>query len=971
MSVLSRSLRTVRSTLGIGSLADWLFRQATQTSALLVLGLVGLIIALLTVQAWPAIRGLGPSILLSADWDPARHRFGGLAFLYGSIVTSLLALILAVPLGVGSATFLAEVASARLRRIGSFLIELSAAIPSVVYGLWGVHFLAPSVQRLFNALGGPNVGGKGLFSASLILAIMIVPTIAAITHEACRAVPGVQRDGALALGATRWQTIWSIVLPYARPGIVGSCFLALGRAIGETMAVVMLIGNAAVVELPLFGRGATIPSLLAQELPSSGSRLEDAALLELSLLLFLITIALNSLARLLIGRKGVRNLFATKKVPGTFFLPAVWMDRAMTGVMGLCLVLTCVPLFLILGYISYRGVGALSWDFFVRLPKPRGEIGGGLAQAIVGSGILVGLAVLIALPLAFLAAVFLSERRTNRIAPVVRFFGELLGGVPSIVIGTFVYALMQSLIRAGMLGPRQQFSGWAGAFALAILMTPILLRAFEDAFRLVPQSLRDASYALGAHQGQTVWRIIVPAALPALVTGAFLALARIAGETAPLLMTAFGNEKMTLNPRERMASLPLYIYRYAQSGDRIFEEQAWAAALVLLALVILLNVGARILTDRPAWLRASRVFSLRGERRDARLAQLEEDRQQLRTILSGMVEGVVALDAEQRILYANERAMNLLGLPRQAPVGRYLWEVVRNRPFLNVVARALEKAEPQREELAWTGLAVRSLTVHAARLPGLAPRGAVIVLHDTSELRRLERLRQEFVANVSHELKTPLSVIKVCVETLLDDAAIEEPQRRHFLEQIFAQGERLDALIHDLLSLARIESGEQLFEFQSVRAAEVVQTCIERHRPRALAKQQQLELAPPDDAAALAVWADEEAIEHILDNLLDNAVKYTPSGGHIRVGWHRRGEQVCLEVSDTGIGIPEADLPRIFERFYRVDKARSREMGGTGLGLSIVKHLTQAMHGSVAAVSELGQGTTFTVCLPAASEPRP
>jgi two-component system phosphate regulon sensor histidine kinase PhoR len=204
----------------------------------------------------------------------------------------------------------------------------------------------------------------------------------------------------------------------------------------------------------------------------------------------------------------------------------------------------------------------------------------------------------------------------------------------------------------------------------------------------------------------------------------------------------------------------------------------------------------------------------------------------------------------------------------------------------------------------------------------------------------------------------------VCVETLLDGAMDDPQHRRQFLEQLNFQSNRLHALILDLLSLARIESGEELFDFQPIPVSDIVEACLERHHPRAEAKGQVLESVPPAGEETLAVWADEEAVEQILDNLLDNAVKYTPQGGRISVRWRREGEQVCLEVADTGIGIPESDLPRIFERFYRVDKARSRELGGTGLGLSIVKHLAQAMHGSVRAASWPGQGTTFTICLP-------
>jgi two-component system phosphate regulon sensor histidine kinase PhoR len=362
-----------------------------------------------------------------------------------------------------------------------------------------------------------------------------------------------------------------------------------------------------------------------------------------------------------------------------------------------------------------------------------------------------------------------------------------------------------------------------------------------------------------------------------------------------------------------------------------------------------------------------RAFNHMRELLAARIAALEEDRQQLRAILSGMVEGVVALDGDLRVLFANDRAAELLAFHTRTPVGRRLWEVVRQRAFLDLVSAALEKPEPLREELRWDGPSARSLTVHVARLPGAPPRGAVLVLHDTTELRRLERIRQEFVANVSHELKTPLTGIKLCTETLLAGAVDDPDHRGRFLEQIAAQSERLHALILDLISLARIESGEEVFHFQAVAVGPVVRAAAERHRPRAEARRQALEVAPGDDR--LAAWADEEAVDQILDNLLDNAVKYTPEGGRIRVGWRAEGSEVCLEVVDNGIGIPEADLPRVFERFYRVDKARSRALGGTGLGLAIVKHLAQALHGGVQAASRPGQGATFTVRLPRAEAP--
>jgi two-component system phosphate regulon sensor histidine kinase PhoR len=327
-----------------------------------------------------------------------------------------------------------------------------------------------------------------------------------------------------------------------------------------------------------------------------------------------------------------------------------------------------------------------------------------------------------------------------------------------------------------------------------------------------------------------------------------------------------------------------------------------------------------------------------------------------------MMEGVMALDAEQRIVFANERASQFLEFQGSQAVGRKVYEVVRHRSLLEVTSRALGGPEPFQEE--FTGPSGKSLIVHGTGLAGSPSRGAVLVFYDASELRRLERLRQEFVANVSHELKTPLAVIKANIETLLEGAVEDRQHRGRFLEQIASQADRLHALILDMLSLAQIESGIEIFEYHAVSLNEAIRSCLERQRARAEAKKQQLEFAleSPD----LAAWADEEAVGQILDNLVDNAIKYTPDGGTISLSCQDEQTKVHILVRDTGIGIAESDLARIFERFYRVDKARSRELGGTGLGLAIVKHLVQAMHGTIQATSQVGKGTSFSIRLPKA-----
>ena len=361
----------------------------------------------------------------------------------------------------------------------------------------------------------------------------------------------------------------------------------------------------------------------------------------------------------------------------------------------------------------------------------------------------------------------------------------------------------------------------------------------------------------------------------------------------------------------------------------------------------------------------ARSFNTMTDRLAAAFAESEHDREQLRTILSGMVEGVVAIDDQCRVLFANERAGELLEFRPDQVVGRVLWEATRQRSLREVVEKALAEGGPQRQELEWSGPIDKYLTVYASRLPGADTRGAVLVIHDTTDLRRLERLRQDFVANVSHELKTPLANIKSSVETLIDGAVEDPAARGLFLSQIAEQSDRQQMLIEDLLSLARIESTENGLRAERVVLDDAVHACLDRHRTRAEAKGLTLNgVALADTPPDLAAWVDEEGLAQLLDNLVDNAIKYTPTSGRITVRWRWNGANVHLEVEDTGIGIPAVDLPRVFERFYRVDRARSRELGGTGLGLAIVKHLAQGMHGTVSVSSQVGVGTKFNVCLP-------
>jgi len=345
----------------------------------------------------------------------------------------------------------------------------------------------------------------------------------------------------------------------------------------------------------------------------------------------------------------------------------------------------------------------------------------------------------------------------------------------------------------------------------------------------------------------------------------------------------------------------------------------------------------------------------------ARESSLLESNQRFAAVLGGMAEGVIAVDERERIVFANSAAGRLFHFVPAAAEGRPLLESVRSHQLHHLVTDTWRTRTRGRLEVEFGNHTRRVVAVTSAMLPGEPAPLVVLVLHDVTELRRLESLRRDFVANVSHELKTPLSSIKAYAETLSQGAINDPENNMRFLHCIEEHADRLHQLILDLLSLARIESGRQAFEMAAIPVAGVVRSCLAVHE--AVARAKQIELQRGDGPPEIEVWAEEEGVKEILNNLVDNAIKYTPDSGRVWISWRLEGSSVLIDVGDTGIGIPAEHLPRVFERFYRVDKARSRELGGTGLGLSIVKHLAQAFGGSVQVVSQPDKGSVFTVTL--------
>jgi phosphate transport system permease protein len=305
--VTSVSAPRIQKRLNIG---DWMFRSLTALFAVLLVCVLGSIVLVLLFESWGSIRTFGWGFLTGSKWDPVFKEFGALPFIYGTLVSSILALLQAVPLSVGTALFLSELAPNWLRAPVSFLVELLATIPSVIYGLWGIFVLIPWVRTyvgpaLSTTLGflpffqGPNYG-VSMLTASMILAVMVVPYVTSVTFEVIQAVPTAQREAALALGATKWEMLRMAVLPYGRTGIIGAVILGLGRAIGETMAVTMVIGNRADISASLFAPGATMASVIANEFAEATYDLYVQALVEVGLVLLIITVLVNALARLLV-----------------------------------------------------------------------------------------------------------------------------------------------------------------------------------------------------------------------------------------------------------------------------------------------------------------------------------------------------------------------------------------------------------------------------------------------------------------------------------------------------------------------------------------------------------------------------------------------------------------------------------------------------------------------------------------------
>ncbi len=569
----------------------------------------------------------GLSFITGTNWNPVegRESYGALPYIVGTLVSSGIAMAIGVPISIGIAMFISEISTHKLATPLSFVIELLAAVPSIVYGLWALFvfrfWISDYIETpLYNAFGGSvpffadTPFGLDVFTAGIVLAIMIIPTISSVSREVMKAVPNSQREAAYSLGATRWETVRVAIFPYAKSGLIGAAILGLGRAVGETMLVAMIIGNAigkAAIPTSLFAPSQTLSSLIANEFNESVTNLHTAALIGLGLVLLILTLGINLGARLLVSRlsrtpsakqsakkqikiSSIKKSFDTErtqrlKVTGLMIKQSLnrrIADRVATGLAILAVMLAIIPLGSILVEVIGNGAPVLSLAFLTQPPGAVGTSDGGVGPSIQGTLIVIGLASAIGAPIGVMAGIYLSEFSGNgRFAYIVRLINDILTGLPSIVIGIVGYVTVVLAIGS--------FSVWAGAFALSILMIPIIVRVTEETLRIVPDSIREAGYSLGIPKWKVVTFIVFKSAASGVLTGIVLGISRITGETAPLIMTILGTSLFFSGFVGPMDALPLRIWRLSSQPYESAHAFGWGAALILIIIVLSLSVGIR------------------------------------------------------------------------------------------------------------------------------------------------------------------------------------------------------------------------------------------------------------------------------------------------------------------------------------------------------------------------------------------
>jgi phosphate transport system permease protein len=618
-----------------GNFSDQIVRGILFAAAAFGVLTVFFILLFLLKDGIPAFASIGLyDFLFGSVWNPggANPSYGTLPLWVDTLLVTLGAMIIAAPLGIGSAIYISEIASSRIRSVIKPAVELLAGIPSVVYGFFGLVILTDWLRITFDL-----ATGECWLAGSILLGIMALPTIISVSEDAINAVPDNFRRGSLGLGATYWQTISKVIVPAALSGITAAIILGMGRAIGETMAVMMVTGNSAIIPDPIyniFSPVRTLTGTLGIEMGEVAVGSEHYhALFGVALLLLVITLAVNLSARHIINRIRLKGTGSNHKGKLKLSLPNTdtfklserskeWLKYAAIVIFLLCLLyiniflcaaaialtllwkfwlrsldpkkmqkLAYVLLYMsigivlvVLGIILYdiisKGLPAMSWEFLTGYPKDLGREGG-IFPALVGTLYLVGGAILFALPIGVCAAIYLVEyTKESRITSIIRSGVDLLNGTPSIVFGLFGFAFLVLFLDFGV-------CLLAGMITLGLMVLPTIIRTTEEALKSVPDSLRHGSLALGATKWQTIRKVVLSPAAPGIITGTILSIGRAAGETAPIMFTAvvFTTRFLPSSVFDPVMALPYHLFILSTNVPGATTNQ-YGTALVLLLLVM-------------------------------------------------------------------------------------------------------------------------------------------------------------------------------------------------------------------------------------------------------------------------------------------------------------------------------------------------------------------------------------------------
>ncbi len=610
MAVNTNSIKSKSKPRGSGRFSEKIGKAAFATAATLCVIAVAAIFVFLIIKSVPAFGKLGIlEFVFGSKWSPDRldtydsplsGRYGILTMIVGTLAATGGALLIGGVLGYFTAIFLAFYCKGKLKTILSSAINLLAGIPSVVYGFFGIVFLLPILSLI-----APN-NGSGLLATSIILGTMILPTIVSLSKTSLEAVPRAYYDASVALGATHSETVFRVMSPAARSGITASLILGIGRALGETMAVVMVAGNSPTYPTGLFGSFRVLTANIVMEMGYAGE-VQEGALVATGVVLLVFILLVNVIFGIF-SKKTVEHVVKKKRAKkagavssglrrmkyalGSFFykIKAVKIGQGMALASGIA---AAAVLILVIGFIFAQGMPylfknpSLIWGKYEFASEKIT-----IFPAIMTTLYAVFISLIIAVPIGIMTAIFLNEytKSTSIIVRIIRIAIDILAGVPSIVYGLF-----------GMIAFLPVFGGsasiLAGSLTVSIMLLPTIVRSTEESLKSVSYSLREGSLALGAGKLRTIFKVVIPSALPGIMSAIILSMGRVISESAPFLYTMGSVIKAV--PKSAMdsgASLAVALYRL--SGEGWYINEAYATAVVLIILVLLLNITAEVLAGR-------------------------------------------------------------------------------------------------------------------------------------------------------------------------------------------------------------------------------------------------------------------------------------------------------------------------------------------------------------------------------------